>query len=784
MTSLMSSTESRTGLGIGVSAPRPDGPLKVTGQFAYSSDLSVDGEVFGVTVRSPHPAAAIKSIDISRALAVPGVHAVLTHEDVPGAKTYGMKVSDQPVLAIDRVRYEGEPVALVAADDPVLAVEAAKLVHVEYEPWEPLLDPDRAGDPDQRVLHEDWAGGNVIRDLKIRHGDMEVARAQADVVVADVYEVGMQDQAFLGPESGLALPAEDGGVDLYISCQWLHTDRKQMAPCLDLPEDKVRLHMAGIGGAFGGKEDLSVQLHACLIALYLGRPARMVYDRRESFFGHVHRHPAKMRFEHGAKKDGTLVYVKVDVLMDGGAYTSTSQVVLANCCYFVTGAYEVPHAEINGRVVYTNHPPCGAMRGFGAVQGIYGVESNMDKLAKALGMDPLELRLKNAMVEGTVLPTGQPVDGPVPVRELLECLRDRPLPPEHVGEIDLRDLPGGVSNTTHGEGVRRGVGYAVGVKAIGYSGGVEDICTAQVSLSIAGGEPIASVHTAAAEMGQGVTTLQAQAVTTELGVEQVVVMPANTLIGDAGSASASRMSWMSMGAVTGACDKVRGQILERASVQLGIPAAGLGLADGEIVDLTTGAPRLSLAEAVGTDTLEGHHVYKHRPTEPIDPETGQGNAHIAFAFCAHRAVVDVDVELGLVKVVELATSEDVGKALNPMAVEGQIHGGNAQGLGLAVMEELLFSAEGKLLNPSFTDYLIPTILDVPRMPVDIFEFPHPESPYGLNGVGEPPNLSSTPAILNALRAATGLDLVRAPVRPEHIITSDEAAEPALTARSA
>ncbi|MCM3660627.1 xanthine dehydrogenase subunit D [Georgenia satyanarayanai] len=781
---LLSATESRTGSGIGVSAPRPDGPLKVTGQFAYSSDLSVDGEVFGVTVRSPHPAAAIRSIDVSRALAVPGVHAVLTHEDVPGAKTYGMKVSDQPVLAIDRVRYEGEPVALVAADDPVLAAQAARLVDVVYEPWEPLLDPGSAADPGQRVVHEDWAGGNVIRDLTIRHGDMDAARAAADVVVSDTYEVGMQDQAFLGPESGLALPGEDGGVDLYISCQWLHTDRKQMAPCLDLPEDKVRLHMAGIGGAFGGKEDLSVQLHACLIALHLNRPARMVYDRRESFYGHVHRHPATMRFEHGAKKDGTIVYVKVDVLMDGGAYTSTSQVVLANCCYFVAGAYDVPNAEINGRVVYTNHPPCGAMRGFGAVQGIYGVESNMDKLAKALGMDPMELRLKNAMVEGTVLPTGQPVDGPVPVRELLEAVRDRPLPPARVGAADLRDLPGGVSNTTHGEGVRRGVGYAIGIKAIGYSGGVDDVCTARVSLSVAGGAPIASVHTAAAEMGQGVTTLQAQAVTTELGVERVVVLPANTLIGDAGSASASRMSWMSMGAVTGACAQVRAQVLERAATRLGIPAAGLALEDGVVVELTSGAACMSLAEAVGTETIEGHHVYRHRPTEPIDPETGQGNAHIAFAFCAHRAVVDVDVELGLVKVVELATAEDVGKALNPMAVEGQIHGGNAQGLGLAVMEELLFSPEGKLLNPSFTDYLIPTILDVPPMPVDIFEFPHPDSPYGLNGVGEPPNLSSTPAVLNALRDATGLDLVRAPVRPEHIVDVDEGVQVTVAARSA
>lgn len=767
MASLTESTESRSGLGIGDKAPRPDGPLKVTGRFAYSSDLTADGQVFGATVRSPHACAGIISIDVSQALAMPGVHTVLTHEDVPGAKTYGMKVADQPVLAIDRVRYEGEPVAIVAADDADTARRAAKLVDVWYEIWEPVKDAADVTGNQQTVLHPDHAPQNVIRDLTIRHGDMDTARAEADVVVSDVYEVGMQDQAYLGPESGLAIPAEDGGVDLYISSQWLHTDRVQIAPCLDLPEDKVRLTLAGVGGAFGGKEDLSVQVHACMIALKLGKPALMVYNRYESFFGHVHRHPASMRFEHGAKADGTLVYVKVDVLMDGGAYTSTSPVVLANCCYFVAGAYNVEHAEIDGRVVFTNNPPCGAMRGFGAVQGSYGTESNMDKLADALGMDPLELRLKNAMTTGTVLPTGQAVDGPAPVRELLESLQKRPMPSERCGPVDVRTLPGGVSNTTHGEGVWRGVGYAVGIKAIGYSGGVEDISTARVILNLSGGTPIASVHTAAAELGQGITTIQAQAVATELGIDRVVVLPADTQIGDAGSSSASRMSWMSLGAVQGACRDLKEQLVDRAT-RCGKPADQLAVADGRIVDKMTGEAELSFAEVLGEDTLEGHHVYRHRKTEAIDPETGQGNAHVAFGFAAHRAVVDVDVELGLIKVVELATAEDVGKAMNPMAVEGQIHGGNVQGLGLAVMEELLLSSQARLQNPSFTDYLIPTILDVPSMPTEIFEFPHPDSPYGLNGVGEPPTLSSTPAILNAIRDATGLPLTRTPVRPEHI----------------
>jgi xanthine dehydrogenase D subunit len=762
--------ETRHATAVGRSAPRPDGTLKVTGQFAYSSDLWLDGVVFGTTVRSPHAAARIRSIDISAALACPGVHAVLTHEDVPGVPAYGMKVADQPVLAVDEVRYQGEAVALVAADDAETARRAAKLVRVEYDVLAPVTDPTTALDADTRSVHPE---GNLVRHVKIRHGDMAVARAQAEVVATGDYEVGMQDQAFLGPESGLAVPAEDGGVELYVSSQWLHKDLEQIAPCLGLPPDKVRLTLAGVGGAFGGREDLSVHVHACMLAMRLGRPVRMVYNRYESFFGHVHRHPARMRYEHGATRDGTLVYVKAHLLLDGGAYTSTSPVVIANAAYFVAGAYAVPHAEIDGLAVFTNNPPCGAMRGFGAVQSTYGCESNMDKLARALGMDPLELRLRNAMTTGTVLPTGQAVDGPAPVRELLSSLRDRPLPPAPDGGRDLRDLPGGVGNTTHGEGVRRGVGYAVGVKAIGYSGGVDDTSTARVSLTVAGGEPAVSVHTAAAECGQGVTTVQAQIAHTELGVSRVVVLPADTRIGDAGSASASRLTWMSGGAVQGACRGVARDLLRRAAAVTGLPPSALTLRDGGVVDARTGAPVAAVAELVGADTVEHVFTYHHRPTRGVDPETGQGDAHIAFAFAAHRAVVDVDVELGLVKVVELATAQDVGRAMNPIAVEGQIEGGNAQGLGLALMEEIVVDDQGRVRNPSFTDYLIPTILDVPPMPTEIFEFPHPDSPYGLNGVGEPPTLSSTPAILNALRDASGLTLSRTPIRPDDFLSTVE-----------
>jgi CO/xanthine dehydrogenase Mo-binding subunit len=396
------------------------------------------------------------------------------------------------------------------------------------------------------------------------------------------------------------------------------------------------------------------------------------------------------------------------------------------------------------------------MRGFGAVQVCFGHESQMDKLAAELGMDPVELRIRNAMSEGSRLPTGQVVDSAAPVAELLRRVKDAPLPhEERSDELDLRNLPGGVSNTTHGEGVQRGVGYAVGFKNVGYSEGFDDYSTARVRLELLGGEPIATVHTAAAEVGQGLVTVLAQIARTELGVEQVVNHPADTSVGTAGSTSASRQTYCTGGAVRVACVAVRERVLALAAAR-GLPAD---------------AP---LADVLGEEIVEETREFHHRPTVPLSRDhggpgdIGQGDAHVQFAFAAHRVIADVDVELGLVRLVEITTAQDVGKALNPQAVVGQIHGGTTQGIGLALMEEIQVQ-DGKIRNPSFTDYLIPTILDTPPMQVQVLELGDPNAPYGLRGVGEPPTISSTPAVVSALRAATGRPLTRVPVRPEHIV---------------
>ena len=703
---------------IGTSVPRPDGVPKVRGRFAFGSDLWADDALFGRTVRSPHAAARIRSVDIGPALTVPGVYAVLVADDVPGESHYGLDRADQPVFASEVIRYQGEAVAAVAADHPETARRAAAAVEVDYDLLEPVVDAEAAvvAEP----LHP---FGNVFRELVIRHGDGD---AHGEVVVEGTYEVGMQDQAFMGPESGMAIPTEDGGIDLFVSTQWLHSDRDQVAACLGLPLEKVRLTLAGVGGAFGAREDLSLHVHASLLALHTGRPVRMSYTRVESFVGHVHRHPARMHYRHEADRDGRLVRVEARLLFDGGAYQSSSAAVLGNASCFAAGPYLVPNAVIDGKVVRTNNPPCGAMRGFGAVQTGFAVEAQMDKLAVALDLDPVELRLRNALKPGDELLTGQVITGTAPVAEVIRACADHPLPPP-AGE-DVLDRPGGAGLTADPGDVRRGVGFAVGFKNLMFSEGFDDYSTASCRLE----NGVVTVKSACAEVGQGFVTLVRQIVHEVLGVDDVVLAPVDTDIGSAGSTSASRQTWMSGGAVQAACEAVKRRIDEGA-----------------------------------TGFIEEEVTFRHAATAPLDGD-GQGDAHVSFAFAAHRAVVDVDPELGLVRVVDMTTAQDVGRVLNPLQVVGQIEGGTLQGVGLAVMEEMKLSG-GQVLNPTFTDYLIPTALDAPEVRIAaLIEKPEPGAPFGAKGVGEPPTLSSTPAVAAAIRAATGRELPRVPIRPEDI----------------
>ncbi|HEU5212136.1 MAG TPA: molybdopterin cofactor-binding domain-containing protein [Gaiellaceae bacterium] len=725
---------------------RADAIPKTTGEFAYSSDLNAPGMLWGHTLRSPHAHARIAGIDVSQAVSMPGVHAVLTHADVPGENRYGLEFRDQPVLADECVRYQGEPVAVVAAEHPEQARRAAEAIRVEYEPLELVVDMERATEqeplhPDRPTMghgYRDDPRPNVVRHVVIRHGDPDAA---GDVSVEGYYELGIQDQAFLGPESGLAVPDGEGGVDVYVATQWLHVDRDQVAPCLGLRPDQVRIHLGGVGGAFGGREDLSMQIHGAMLALHTGRPVKIVYGRDESFWGHVHRHPARIWAEHRGTREGRLVSVRMRILIDGGAYASSSTAVTSNAACFACGPYAVPNALIDSTCVYTNNPPCGAMRGFGAVQTCFAAEAQMDKLAAVLEIDPVELRLLNALAPGGRLPTGQLITGTFPVAEVLRAARELEPPAAEPLPRDSLRLPGGAGNTTRGEGVQRGVGFAIGFKNIGYSEGFDDFTAARVRLfTAATGGLGAEVHCASAEVGQGVIEVIRSTAERELGPAEVVVLPATTAsVGSAGSASASRMTWMAAGAVQLACREAMEELRRRG-----------GTLDGDAIDI--------------------ERIYRHPPTGPLDPETGQvtsERAHVALACAAMKVVAEVDVELGLSRIVWIGVAQDVGRALSRTAVEGQIEGGTAQALGLALMEEIQ-TRDGLITNASFTDYLLPTTLDMPPVESVLIEDPEPDAPYGVKGVGEFSTVVGTAAVASALRAATGRPLTRVPVKPDDI----------------
>ena len=741
---------------LGHSALRPDGVAKVSGKFEFSSDLHAENMLWGATLRSPHPYARIASIDLSEAYKIVGVEAIITNDDVPGKKTYGLIASDQPVFASEFVRYVGEPVAAVAADHPETCRRALAAIKVVYEVLTPVTDAEFAILPTTVPIHPD---GNLIRHQRIITGDQNL---QGEIVVEGTYEMGMQDQAFLGLEAALAIPDSGAdGIEMYVATQWLHEDQKQIAACLGLPLEKVRLTLGGVGGAFGAREDISLQVHCALLALRTSRPIKMQYGREESFYGHVHRHPAKIWIRHHATRDGVIQRIESRMVFDGGAYASTSSAVLINGITHIQGPYKCLNATVDGFAVRTNNPPCGAMRGFGVVQACYAHESQMDKLATACGISPVEIRLINAMVTGDKLITGQVVESVAPVARCINETNSIPMPAALAKNADPLEIVGGSGLTSLPHNIVRGVGWGVSIKNLMYSESFDDFATARCQLQ----DGVVHLKYATVEVGQGFVILAPQIARSVLGVDEVVIDPVDTRIGSAGSTSASRQTWMSGGAVDGACRLVRQKLFEHVGKKYDIDPMRLVIEDTDVVDMI-GDFRISVIEASTGVLIEETFEHHHRPTEELDAN-GQGNCHVAFAFVAHRAVVDVDVELGLVKVIQIATAQDVGRVLNPIAALGQIEGGIAQGLGLAVMEEIVLD-NGKMRNPSFTDYLLPTALDAPQVVAIMIEEPEPQAPLGAKGIGEPPCISVTPAIAAAIRNATGRDLPRVPIRPQDI----------------
>ncbi|MER5867683.1 xanthine dehydrogenase family protein molybdopterin-binding subunit [Kitasatospora sp. NPDC002040] len=751
--------------GLGSSAPRSDALPKALGIYPYAADLWAEGLLWGAVLRSPYPHARIVSIDTSAALAVPGVHAVITAADLPpapegaaegdgeGRGTDSRGTADRPVLASTVVRHHGEPVAAVAADHPDTARLAAASIVVEYEPLEPVTDPEQSFTVPP--LHPD---GNLFRHLPLRTGDPD---AVGEIVVEGLYQVGRQDPAPIGAEAGLAVPRPDGGVELHLSSTDPHGDRDRTAACLGLEPDRVRLVVTGVPGATADREDLSFQVTLALLALRTGRPVKMTLTREESFQTHTTRHPALLRYRHHADAEGKLVKVEAQILLDGGAYAEVSAEALAAATAFSVGPYVCPNVFVDAWAVRTNNPPAGRMRGEGALQTCFAYESQLDQLAARLGLDPLEIRRRNALATGDPMPTGQAVTCPAPVAALLDAVATAPLPPLPLDDPDSEWLlPGGPGGAGDPAAVRRGIGYAVGMVHMLGAEGEDEVSTATVRVS---GDH-ATVICAAVDSGQGFATLARQIVQSVLGVSEVYIAPADSDQSAAGPSARGRHTWVSGGAVERAALMVRHQLLQPIAANFGMSVELLSIADGKITsyDGVLGMPV--------TEALEGKELWataqcRPHPTEPLD-EHGQGDAFVSIAFCAMRAVVDVDIELGAVRVVEMTVAQDVGRALNPRQIEDRIEAAVAQGVGLALLEDLRTEG-GRLVNPSLTGYRLPTALDTPEVRIAaLIEDRDVVATFGAKAVSAVPAVTAPAAVAAAVRAATGLPVGRLPILPE------------------
>jgi xanthine dehydrogenase D subunit len=746
---------------VGTSTLRHDGADKTTGTFTYSNDLHAEGMLHGATLRSPHPHARILSIDTEPARAIPGVHAVLSAWDVPDF-LFGLVQRDEYVLAHDVVRYVGEPVAIVAAEDLVTAQRACAAIEVVYEPLPPVTDPLRGLTAEP--IHPD---GNLIRHVHFTAGD---PAARGPVSVEAEYVIGRQDHAFLAPEAGLARPDGHGGVELHVATQWLHSDRNQIAVSLGLPIERVVLVQSGVGGAFGGREDVTIQIHACLLALAAQRPVKVALSRQESFLMHRQRHPGRVWVRTDAEHDGTLVSIEARIVLDAGAYASTSGPVLLNTATFMQGPYRVPNGRVDAWAVRTNNPSSGAFRGFGNPQASYVHEAQMDRLAQALGMDPVQLRLHNALRQGDRLMFGQLLDRPTPVAEVIERCAAMALPDDDAPGDPLVHLPGGVGRAGDRRHVRRGVGFAAVMKNTAFSESTPDDSTAMVHLK----DGVVTVRCAAVEVGQGFVTVARQIARTILTVDDVTIETADTLIASAGSTSASRQTQTSGSAVAVASAAVKERYLRFVARRRGHEAGSLDLRDGWVVD-ADGRRVCTVAEGGEGRFFQATERWENRRTRTLAGEPHpELPVHVAIGYSAQRAVVDVDLELGLVKVVQINACQDAGTVVNPLALEGQVEGGAVQGMGLAVMEDFQV-VDGQPMNPDFDFYLIPTIVDAPAVRVELVDDPEPGIPLGLKGAAEIPLVNALPAVAAAVRDATGLELRAVPIEPQHIALGEAVA---------
>ncbi len=719
---------------IGKPLPRVDARGKVTGETLYSGDLTMPDMLYMKILFANRPHARIKSIDTSKAEAASGVVAAYTAKDIP-VNEYGLQWQDQPVLCgvgspkpgTDVVRFVGDQVAAVVSQTEVEAAAAIKLIQVEYEDLPIVTDPIEAMKRDAPRVHEEIGDSNICVHYKIRKGNVEEGFAKADVIVEGEYRTPVQEHAYLQPEAGLAYLDDEGRITIACGGQWTHEDRHQVAHALGMPNESIRIVYPAIGGAFGGREDMSVQIVLALAVWKLQKPVKIIWSRQESMIGHGKRHATVIRAKWGATQDGKVVAIENEIIGDGGAYMYTSNKVLGNSTITSTGPYNIPNVKTDVYGVYTNNVPGAAFRGFGAPQALFMAEMQMNKLAEKLGLDPVEFRLKNALKDGDPMGVGTPSPSPVTVTKCIEAARDK---------FDWQNENEKLKGESLPAHLKCGYGFAAGFKNIGFSFGYQENCWAKVEIH--GNSEIDHVvlHHAGAEVGQGTHTVMAQMAAEAVGVpfEKVKIITSDSAtMENSGSVSASRMTFMSGNAIRGAAEVAlkKWEAEERPAI-------------GEFKYL---APR----------------------TTQFEEETGYSTPNFAYAFVAQAAEVEVDIETGHVRVVRFLSADDVGQAINPALVEGQVEGAVVQAQGYAILEDFK-TKDGRVLTDQLSTYLIPTIWDIPeKVETVLVEVPDPNGPWGARGLGELPFLTVAPVIGAAIHDATGVWVNEFPFTPERVL---------------
>jgi CO/xanthine dehydrogenase Mo-binding subunit len=740
---------------VGKSIARIDALGKVTGAAKYADDLKFENMLHAKALRSPFPRAKIKDIDLSHVRRVPGI-VILTAEDVPGENSVGAMIKDQPILAQKEVNFVGEPILLIGADSVEAAEQAMELIHVQYDPLDPVFDPIIAMQEDAPQIHRD---GNLASHLKLRKGDVSKGFETADVIVEGAYRTQRVDHAYLEPEAAVARPEGDGRITVWTCTQYTHYDRKEIARMLGISQNRVRIIQTVTGGAFGGKMgNPYCQCFAALLAYKTGRPAKAVYTREESLVTSSKRHPYSVEYKTGATKGGKLVACEVKMISDTGAYMHVGKGVLLRSLVQAAGPYVVPNVKVDGYLVYTNNPIGGGMRGYGGPQVGFAHELQMDELARLLGMDPIKLRLLNALEVGSETATGQLLEQSVGMKRVL-------LEVQKVSESITKKR----QNT--GSSRRSGIGIAAGWHGIGSTRGAFE-AVAVLNL-IADGS--ATVICGSVDIGQGSDTVMAQIAAQELGVpvEKIrVVTTDSDTTPDCETTSASRVTYYSGNAVRLAARKVKQMMFQRVSEQLGVEPGELVLKDGTIFAEKSPDMKIPLADALKSHSMQGvSAVGTFFPrTVPLDTETSQGSPYATYTYAGSVAHVEVDDKTGEVDLLKLVSIVDVGKAINPVSVEGQIEGGAVMGIGYALMEEIK-TDRGLTLNPNFTDYLVPGQMDIWGLETKIVEENESSGPFGAKGFSEVAVTQIAAAVLNAVNNAVGIRMTEIPATQEKVLNA-------------